>query len=784
MFNFLRKSIKTKIMLLILFVSVFITVLLISLSAYLSNTYLTNVLNTEGSKRVNGYAYAASKWFSERKINMEMYAANPLIKDLDWAEIDDYLKDEQRNYSDIYNLFFVADRDGNFFSTAEQTGNISDRGYFREVMKGRSVLSEPVISKVSGEDIVVAAAPIRHSGEVIGLMGGTIKLKVLSSFINSLKLNYEGAISYIINRNGDFVTYPEEEYIMKENIFDILRSMDIENRLEDGNLGISGDIKYNKEGNNRTLYYQRLEGIQGWYFVAEVSNTYITGYIYEAVEKLYLIGIVGILLALLLSYFTSSSIASPIIKLESVFNKATRGDLKVRANIDREDEIGRAAKAFNKMMNTLNHVRYYDSRTQLPNRRYLDNTLKVLGNHAEQNNERFAVITLNIDQYPRIIDSMGHETGDSLLYEIGQELKSISPKLKVYSWVEAQFVVLLTEIREVSDIYQYIRKISMTINRKWAFNKKEFHVTTSMGIAVYPDNGKNSHTLLKNSSLALHRTLDDSDSSYQFYNPEMNEKLIKDIDLDNAMRIALDEDQFLLYYQPQYDISGEEIIGLEALIRWVHPEQGLISPGAFIPVAEENGLINSIGLWVLEEAARQVVEWSNRGLKEVKVAVNIATSQLMQDDFVNVVSDIINSTGLSADLLELEITERAMVTNVDKTIDQLKRLKELGIKIAIDDFGTGYSSLQYLKDFALTNLKVDKSFIAQLFEKDNTQEIVRAIIAMGHNLNLEVTAEGIEDKEQLEFLKSSGCDFIQGYYFSRPIPVEEIEKLLPIKELV
>jgi len=365
------------------------------------------------------------------------------------------------------------------------------------------------------------------------------------------------------------------------------------------------------------------------------------------------------------------------------------------------------------------------------------------------------------------------------LSSIAVELKEISNNIKVYSWLEAQFVIVLTEIKHVKDIYYFIRKISLILNRQWEIEETSFFVTSSMGVAMYPENGNDSDALLKNSSLALHRAIDNSDSNCQFYNPEMNEKLIEDIHLDNALRIALDKRQFVLYYQPQYDITGQEIVGLEALIRWVHPVNGIISPGKFIPIAEENGLIKDIGLWVLKEACRQAVFWQEKGLKEVKVAVNIATSQLMQDNFVDIVKDILSSTGLRPGLLELEITERAMVSSVNKTIEILNILKEMGINIAVDDFGTGYSSLQYLKDFALNHLKIDMSFIRQLFDKENNKEIVSAIIAMGHSLNLKVTAEGIEDERQLRFLKEYNCDFIQGYYFSKPLPVKEVEKLLP-----
>ncbi len=779
MLIFVQRSLKIKIMVLILLVTGFITILLISLSAQLSNTYLTDLLNQHGSQTVELYETVISKWLEERETDLEVYSENPLVKELKWEEIDDYLKEEQRKH-DQYNLFFIADSEGDFHSTADVKGSIADRPYFGLVMEGNSIISQPVVSKVSGEDIIVVAAPIKKEDQVIGLMGATIKLEILSNFVNNFQLDFRDAISFIVNIKGDIVTHPEKSFIMKENIFK--PSSNITENLADKVLLINSKEKssffYKKENKNISVYFQRINALPEWYFVAQVSKELVDNYIYGAVRKLIIIGLIGIILSLLLSYLISRSISGPIIGLKEVFVKAANGDLSVRASTKRKDEIGQASKGFNTMMDTLNHVTYYDSRTGLPNRKSLDDFLRVLCFHAETNKERFAVITLNIDQYNRIVDSMGHANGDRLLSLLANELKNISNNVKVYSWLGAQFVILLTEIKQVKDIYHFIRKISLIINKQWEIEEISFYVTSSMGIAVYPENGSDEDTLLKNSSLALHRAIDNSDSDYQFYNPEMNDKLIEDINLDNALRIALEKKQFVLYYQPQYDITGQEIVGLEALIRWIHPVKGIISPGKFIPIAEENGLIKDIGLWVLEEACSQAAYWQEKGLKEVKVAVNIATSQLMQDNFVDIVKEILSNTGLRPGLLELEITERAMVSSVNKTIEILNILKEMGINIAVDDFGTGYSSLQYLKDFALNHLKIDMSFIQQLFDKESNKEIVRAIIAMGHSLNLKVTAEGIEDERQLRFLKENNCDFIQGYYFSKPLPVEEVEKLL------
>lgn len=750
------------------------------MSSQLSKNFLTELLNEQGTKTVKSYAVNASEWLEERKNDLSIYAANPLIKEMNWEKIKNYLKEEQIKQQDKYLLFFIADTKGNYHTTTGDTGNINDRGYFQQVMEARKVVSSPLVSRATGKNIIVVAAPIKNkAGQVTGLMGATIQLKTLSNFVNKLKMDYNDSNSFIVDEEGWYITCPLNKYIMKENI--TIESDIIKAKLARMGRDIldneKGYFKYQDNRHAYLIYYHQIPGNNKWKFVTRVPEIFILDYVQKASERLGVISLIGILVALLFSLIISRNMSRPIIKLKELFIQATDGDLEVRSDIERNDEIGQAADAFNKMMEQITELTYYDKQTGLPNRTYLDNTFQVVLNHCQVNQEIFAVITMSIDQYHDIVDSFGHDIGDKLLSLVAGELNSISPELRVFSGVETEFVLLLTEIDQVTDIIQFINKLNIIINKTWQIDEHHIYISTSIGITLFPENGKDKESLLKNSSLALHRTRSTPGSNYQFYDPDMNQNLIEEISLENDLRVALDKNQFILYYQPLYRTDAREIIGLEALVRWQHPEYGLITPGKFIKIAEESGIILDLGRWVLKEACQQNIEWQKKGVRPLKIGVNVAPLQLLQEDFVEMIIGILENTGLKSSYLELEITERAMVNDNKKTIKLLNELKELGIQVSIDDFGTGYSSLQYLKDFALNNLKIDMSFIRDMFVKEDNTEIVRAINAMGHSLNLTVTAEGVENERQYEFLKGIGCDYIQGYYFSKPLPAKEVKKL-------
>jgi predicted signal transduction protein with EAL and GGDEF domain len=341
-----------------------------------------------------------------------------------------------------------------------------------------------------------------------------------------------------------------------------------------------------------------------------------------------------------------------------------------------------------------------------------------------------------------------------------------------------EFTIILRTISDPDDAGRIAQKIRQSLAQPFLLDAHELFVTASIGISLYPEDGNDAETLIKNADTAMYRAKDTGRNNYQFYAKEMSTRFTERIVLENDLRKALDREEMSIEYQPQVDIATGTVVGVEALARWRHKDRGVIPPEVFIPIAEETGLIFTIGEWVLRAATKQAKAWIEAGNPHLRLAVNVSAGQLHHEELVDVIADILQSTGLPHTHLELELTESVLMENAKSTIQVLSSLNRMGIRIAVDDFGTGYSSLSYLKRFAIDKLKIDKSFVGDITTDENDAEISATIIAMGHKLNLKVIAEGVETQDQLDALRRQGCDEMQGYLFSRPLSAGEISRLL------
>lgn len=432
----------------------------------------------------------------------------------------------------------------------------------------------------------------------------------------------------------------------------------------------------------------------------------------------------------------------------------------------------------------INYLAYHDELTGLSNRRLLTERLSQELTRAAGNGSKMAMLLLDVDRFKTINDSLGHTVGDRILRSVTERLLAVVVEKRehVFRMGGDEFTILLTDLssREEAEataariVHSFIAPISMELS--------EYHITVSVGVSFYPDDADNVDDLVKNADIAMY-SAKALRNEYRLFTPGMNVKADERLRLENDMRRALEQGQFFLLYQPQLDLITSCTVGTEALIRWQHPQRGLLSPVAFIPIAEENGLILQIGEWVLQEACRQNKAWQDQGFRPITVSVNLSMRQFAQADLVTRVRDILTETGLEPHYLELEITE-SMTSDVDYVIETLTQLKALGVKISIDDFGTGYSSLLYLKKFPIDKLKIDRSFVTDLTVDSSDAAIVTTIALMAHHLNLRVTAEGVENSSQLSFLKELKCQEAQGYYFSKPIPPVEVEGWLRATEVV
>ncbi len=434
---------------------------------------------------------------------------------------------------------------------------------------------------------------------------------------------------------------------------------------------------------------------------------------------------------------------------------------------------------------------YYDNLTGLPNNRFSKELLIRSINQIQRNKKMVAVLLIDIDNFKRINDSLGHAVGDQLLQEVGRRLESSVRKTDGIGRSDTaeipdtvarvggdEFLLFLNEISSVHDVVNVVRRILRDMTRPYILTGNEVFVTASIGIALCPSDGDDADTLIKHADIAMYEAKDIGRNNYQFYSDAMNTNTLEQLAIENDLRKALEREEFQVFYQPKLNIQSSGIVGVEALIRWKHPVRGMVSPAKFIPLAEETGLIIPIGEWVLRTACKQVRAWQKAGLMPLTVSVNLSGRQFEQRNLLETVVLALNSAGLESRFLELEITESTIMRNPEKAIATINEFKSLGIKISLDDFGTGYSSLNYLRKIPLNTLKIDRSFVMHIPTNPSDVAIVKATISLAHNLGLRVVAEGVETELQRDFLKEHECDAMQGYLFSPPVPPEQIPGLL------
>ncbi|MCF8152482.1 MAG: EAL domain-containing protein [Sulfuritalea sp.] len=425
------------------------------------------------------------------------------------------------------------------------------------------------------------------------------------------------------------------------------------------------------------------------------------------------------------------------------------------------------------------HLAHYDALTNLPNRTLFNDRLGQALINAQRDNGKAAVMFLDLDRFKNINDTLGHGIGDLLLQEVAVRLTGCVRQGDTVSRLGGdEFVILLPELNDEKDARLVAQKLLNAAVFPMVLEGHELHISASIGISYYPMDGANAEALMKNADVAMYRAKEEGRNNFQFYHASMNARSFERLAMETSMRYALNRGEFDLYYQPRFSLPEGRIIGAEALIRWNHPDLGLVSPGQFIPLAEETGLILPIGEWVLKQVAAQGKAWQQAGFPPLSLAVNVSARQFRRVDFAGEVLQILRNSGFDPHHFELELTESTLMTHAEENIETLKKLNALGIRIAIDDFGTGYSSLSYLKRLPVDILKIDRSFVSEVPDNRDGAAIVEAIIAMAHSLGLHIIAEGVETVEQLEFLQMRKCNEIQGYYFSHPLPVEQFEQLI------
>ena len=417
----------------------------------------------------------------------------------------------------------------------------------------------------------------------------------------------------------------------------------------------------------------------------------------------------------------------------------------------------------------------YDSLTKLPNRTLFMDRLSLALTRASRNGGQIGLLFIDLDNFKKVNDTLGHSAGDQLLQEAAERLTACVRETDTVARLGGdEFTIILPDLQKAHDVEQVVRQILDRLSKPYLIDGTEVFASGSVGITLFPDDGKDAETLLKNSDTAMYRAKYDGRNTFRFFTAKMNAEALESVKLENQLRHAVDRGEFVLHYQPIIDLESGRVAGAEALLRWNHPVDGIVSPIKFIPLAEETGLIVPIGDWVFKAACEQIREWHDIGLNSLHVSVNLSPRQCREITFYETFEDTLRTTGADPNAVTLEITENLLMeSDNDDAVTMLHKLRDQGVHLSLDDFGTGYSSLSYLKRFPFDVLKIDRSFVKDVATDPEDKALIEAMIAMAHGLNIKVVGEGAETREQVDFLRSRNCDAVQGYYFSKPIPADQ-----------
>ncbi|HVK99535.1 MAG TPA: EAL domain-containing protein [Dongiaceae bacterium] len=499
------------------------------------------------------------------------------------------------------------------------------------------------------------------------------------------------------------------------------------------------------------------------------------------------------LCAVVLSALITRAVAQPLQMMVRAVQRFSKGHVMGELPVRSTDEIGLLARAFSDMEGMLrehldslhekevhlHHIAQHDHLTNLPNRLLLFDRLQQVIVKSHRSPQPVAVIFIDLDRFKDINDSLGHAVGDELIRQVSRRLRSLVRDEDTVARLGGdEFIVVLEQIQDPGAVVMVAQKLLAQLQNPLRVGERDLYVTASLGISLFPQDGSDPETLVRNADAAMYRSKAEGRNSFHFYTEDMTEQALSRVQLETELRQALEQNQFRLHYQPQVDLQSGAIVGLEALVRWQHPHLNLLGPNHFIPLAEDTGLIEPIGAWVLREACSQMKRWRDAGLNPGRVAVNLSGKQLRRKELVAGVLQVLDETGCEAAWLELEVTESMFMERAGEAAASLQAFRTLGVELAIDDFGTGYSSLSYLKHLPVSKLKIDRSFTLNVPDAPDDKAITRAIIALASSLGLKTLAEGVETEAQRAFLQAEGCCEMQGYLFSRPLPPSDLERLL------
>ncbi len=759
------KSIRHRILALFLSIVLLITVFIIGVTSIITRNQVSTLVEENSLLLVQSHAEMIYSFLQERKREIKDLAESPIVKTMNWDIIEPFLQNQISDLESYYVIFFVAAPDGTYDTTlVRQAGNISDREYFQTVLQGHTTISEPVISKSTGRKSIIIAAPITNDfDQIIGIMGLSLGLVEVYQWVANLRVKHPDSYAFIVDSNGLFVTHPNADLIMTRALEDELPES-WHSILQQP----SGAVPYTINDSKFKGFFAEIPGTPGWRVIIQVPLDYVEQPVQFLMWRLTGIGIIGVLLVILVGSWFASSISRPIINLKEIFKRGAEGDLTIRADVKSTDEISQTKEYFNRMMDKIGTMTYYDPLTGLPNHEFFLDQLQAALN--AQNT--IILMLVGVTNFTEVKHVLGTELAQEVLVKTAERIRALDYEhLIAARTADSEFGIMIPALSQ--DGLQTIMDINDQLRQFLHIGPNNVRVELNVGVAISDEEHLQAQDLMQHAQTALYEAEHSTNGNYRLYDPVTHDALVEKIRLQTELNSAIINQQLTVHYQPVVDLTSGQVVGKEALVRWAHPQRGLLSPGSFIPMAEQSELINEIGAYVLQMACLHHYKWVKKHHRPGWVSVNVSANHFRSPQFPELVQSTLKEYKLPASFLRIEITEDAMLANTADVLRTLTILRDMGIRIAIDDFGTAYSSLEYLTKFAVDTLKIDKTFIDTLDTDPRTEGLVRSMIAMGHNLAMEVIAEGVERCGQLQILQNMGCSAAQGFYFSRPVPWEE-----------
>jgi diguanylate cyclase (GGDEF)-like protein len=680
--------------------------------------------------------------------------------------------------SDSVEGFEVLDANGIVKVNAPQNTNIlgvnrSSQPFFSETKStGKPFVSSSFISQQTGQPTVTIAIP---HGE--GVLVAYLNLEEISMLsFNLIKTFGDEVTVAITDDNGVFISHQDINKVYQREIEANFQSIHQKSETGDKN------PTFTYEGKTAMVSHVNVDNANWQVFVYQSYDSILVA-LRSFLGMMLLFTCLLVLFSRIIARLVFKDINHSFGELNQQTKEIAAGDYHPINTDNRFDEFNRLTENFNGMVasvkerdEALKNLAYYDAQTGLPNAAYL---LENLNQLIVDSHGKIAVICFDIHNFKRINDTFGPSFGDKILEMMGGRLLALKCSHGFVARINgSNFIRVLTDLEKPEDALTEIEKLRAVFNQAMTFNENNVYLRFHVGIALYPDDAREVEELLQYANTAADMAKQRGRSQYAFFENTMKQNLLRNMMLENSLRSALDNNEFFLHYQPQIEVENKKIRGFEALIRWDHPQLGLVSPLDFIHIAESTGQIVPIGAWVLETACRQIVKINHKMGTDIMISVNVSPVQLSHEHFPQMVEETLKRCGLEPNLLELEITENLFIHSFEEAIKIFNRLKTIGIRMSLDDFGTGYSSLAYLKNLPIDTLKIDQAFTRDLLIKKSNEHLMESIIMMAHTLHMDVIVEGVEELEQLDCLKTYHCDHVQGYYFSRPIGESHLEGLL------